>query len=434
MALGPVECERLVSRVQALARRKKLFYKGKDCHPLSLVPLVLPRQVLPALKSVTRAVYRLQRRAPRLHRDNALGFAEIVKPQARTESWLRQTLSPRTASSLLLRPDFGLALENGIPKPFLYESNSLLLASLYNQPMAQEILESLPELGRRHGLKAPPDLLLLFKNWISPFCRPAQGEAIAFLEKLPVAGGFSEIPRIVDSLRKTAMSAVHADPRELELCKEKVFLGGKPIAFAYRDFSFEELGGPRNPSLKAFRRLWEEGRVAPGFAADFAPKSLLEVLTSSRYHALFSKRELSLFREHVPWTRAFGERRTESPEGKSVDLPEYVLKTRENLVLKPAWGAGGERILIGPRAAPGKWREALGKALERPGGFVVQEYREGLKLPMAYLRQGRIRFKDCGAIIGVFFGGRGFGFASRIGPGEIVNVARGGAVCPVLFG
>ncbi len=438
-ALTAAQRKRLIGSVQKLAAQRRFFYRSRDCHPLSFAPIVLPRGLRPRLERLTRAFYRFQGRAPELRRRNAYGFADLARLERRTRAWF-EAAAGRCSEPwrTLLRPDYGFTTAGEL---VLYELNSLMLGSLYIQTTAQSVVEErvLPGLGlssRKLGLTSSGDLMRFFRGWLLASRRRAgfsDGGGIAFLEKLPPDGGFSELPQICGYFRSSGDKAAHGDPRALELRGDRVYLGDMPVSFVYRDFSFEDVGGPDNPRMKAFRRLWEEGRVVPGFPADFDQKGVLECLTSPAFAPLFTRAEAAAFREHVPWTRVMGERKTASADGRRVDLPEHARRERERLVLKPSWSAGGDGILIGRATSPARWERALERSLKVPGGYAVQAFRESERRRLGYLRDGDIRVADCRFTVGVFHGGGGFGFASRISPREVVNVARGGAMAAVYF-
>src|SRR5215218_3346277 len=63
-------------------------------------------------------------------------------------------------------------------------------------------------------------------------------------------------------------------------------------------------------------------------------KALFAVLTDPAYARLFTGDELDTIRRHVPWTRKVREGRTEKG-GAGVDLPDYVRRNSDRLVLKP---------------------------------------------------------------------------------------------------
>jgi len=436
------EARGLIQTLQAQCKARKLYYKA-DYQPLGLTPFVLTREVLPALQAMARIIFRFQLKAPALFRANVGGFANLVRIERRTAAWFSR-YGERDARpwELLVRPDFGLRPgPDGRIIPTLYEFNSCMLGGIYLHSESLEIVEeeALPALGlssRRLGIRPSPHLLGFLRAWLLD-CRRRAGHSddggIAFLESLPPGGGFSELPNITEYFRSRGHQAAHGDPRTLEVRKGRVFLRGMPVAYAYRDFSFEDVSGPDNKRMLGFAKLWEEHRVAPTFPSDFDQKGILECLSSPAFHRLFSREEVRRLRAHAPWTRVLSERRTESLEGKRVDLVSYVAKNRERLVIKPSWESGGEGIILGPMATQARWEKALQKGLETPGGWAVQEYLGLPKVETGYLRGGEIHLKPCRATVGVFHEGSNFAFHARVSPKNIVNVAQGGALSAVYL-
>lgn len=432
---------RLIAAVSRVSAARKFYFQEKDNHPVGLVPIVLAKRQVPAFEAVTRALFRFQRKAPDLFINDYRGFAGLVRLERRTKAWIERTGSrPNRPWEHLNRPDYGMRVVDGKLEPVLFELNSLMLGGLHIQSVAMELMRDtvLPRLGIRAGglgLEAGVDLLDFAKRWLLDARRRAGAGlgGIAFLEQLPPGGGFSELPQITDFFRKAGVEARHGDPRNLDLRSDGVYLKGMKVAYVYRDFSFEDVGGPDNPRLRAFRRLWDEGRVTPGFPADFDQKGILECLTSEEFAGLFTRKEAALLAAHVPWTRVLTGRKSSGPHGRRVDLPAYVRKNRESLVIKPSWGAGGEGILIGRKINPTRWDKAVAAAVERPGAYAVQAYVDVPPRPSAYLRDGKIQLKPCRYTLGMFHDGIRFGFHYRISPKDIVNVAQGGALGPVYF-
>ncbi len=433
---------RLVEEVSKISAKRKFFYQNKDNHPVGLVPLVLNKTLVPSFESVTRVLFKFQNLAPKLYLSNHRRFADLIQLERRTKTWIERTGNrPNRPWEHLNRPDYGMKVVDGRLVPVVFELNSLMLGGMYIQSVSLALAKEcvLPRLGadtRRLGLKPSMDLLPFLKRWLLEARRlggPGAG-GIAFLEQLPPGGGFSELPQITDYFRAAGVEARHGDPRNLELRKDGVYLKGMKVAYAYRDFSYEDVGGPENPRLKAFRRLWDEGRVTPGFPADFDQKGILECLTSEEFSDLFTRAEARLLAAHVPWTRVLTGRKTTSMEGREVDLPEYARKRRESLVIKPSWGAGGEGVLLGRKVKEARWEKAVAAAVARPGAYALQAYVDAPPRPSAYLRGGEVQMRPCRCTIGMFHDGKAFGYHFRVSPKDIVNVAQGGALGPVYFG
>ena len=440
--LPETKSKRLIGFVHREAKRRNLYYK-KKYSPVGLVPFVLQPRSAAALKALAASIFRFQLKAPALYRDNRFGFAELIKLERGTQGWFeRGPWREPKPWELLVRPDFALKPgPGGALSPVLFELNSLMLGGIYMHSVIMGIVDRglLPKVGlpaRKLGLKPTADNIEFLRRWITRSRARAgfaKDGAIAMLEALPPGGGFSELPDITRAFCRAGLAAVHGDPRELELKNGRYFLRGVQVGFAYRDFSFEDAGGPGNRRLKAFAQFWDEGRAAPGLGADFDQKGILECFTSPAFSSLFSRSEARRLKAHVPWTRVLGERRSESLEGRRVDLPAYTLKNRERLVLKPSWSSGGDGILIGWKATDARWRRAVDKALKVPGSWAVQEYIDVPRRSTTYLRDGIIQRKDCSSTLGVFFDGENCAYHARVSTKDIVNVAQGGAMSAVYI-
>jgi hypothetical protein len=439
-ALSPAGERRLIGLIQRESKRRNLYYK-KKYSPFGMVPFVIDRRTASTLGALAASIFRFQLKAPALYRDDYQGFAGLVRLERRTQAWFDRGWRDPQPWELIIRPDFALAAAGGAAaKPVLFELNSLMLGGIYMHSVIREVMdrELLPEIqlpARRLGLSPSADNLDYLRAWLGR-CRERSGHTrgvLAMLESLPPGGGFSELPDIAAAFRKAGVRALHGDPRELELRRGEVCLRGEPVGYVYRDFSFEDAGGPGNRRLKLFSRLWDEGRVSPGLGADFDQKGILECFTSPDFEPLFTRGEVRRLRAHVPWTRVISERRTQSPEGRRVDLCAYVLKNQDRLVLKPSWSSGGDGIVLGWKSAAGRWRRLVEKGLKTPGSCAVQAYIDVPRRETTYLRDGKVHRKACRNTLGVFFDGESCAYHARVSTKDIVNVAQGGAMSAVYI-
>ena len=123
-----------------------------------------------------------------------------------------------------------------------------------------------------------------------------------------------------------------------------------------------------------------------------------------------------------------GARLTEDPAGRRIDLPEFVRRARERLLIKPNVGSSGMGVLLGREAGPARWEARIGRALREPGRWVVQARRPGTRRPMLYLRGGRAYAGPCYFSLGLFYAPGDLGLHVRVSRDPVVNVARRGAV------
>jgi hypothetical protein len=102
----------------------------------------------------------------------------------------------------------------------------------------------------------------------------------------------------------------------------------------------------------------------------FSTKLLFDLLSDTSNASLFEREVAVAVHEHIPWTRRIRECRT-GFKGETSDLLSIVQRYREQLVLKPAGGYGGEGVILGWECDQSAWDKAIQVALVRP--YVVQE-------------------------------------------------------------
>ena len=75
-------------------------------------------------------------------------------------------------------------------------------------------------------------------------------------------------------------------------------------------------------------------------------------------------------RTFVPWTRVVAHKKTKYKD-RDVDLPEFILRSREQLMLRPNEDTGEHRVFVGAEMKQSAWESALRAAFRTP--YVVQE-------------------------------------------------------------
>ena len=120
-------------------------------------------------------------------------------------------------------------------------------------------------------------------------------------------------------------------------------------------------------------------------------KTSLAVLSDERNAAWFNEHERRAIDAHIPWTRRVEERRTQF-HGQPIDLIPFVLRSREQLVLKPSDDYGGAGIALGWEVDTVAWEAAVRNALARP--YIVQERIMLPFEPYPSLVDGSVRFDD----------------------------------------
>ena len=198
-----------------------------------------------------------------------------------------------------------------------------------------------------------------------------KGRTVCFVE--PKYAGYGpdeqgELARYIHA--HFGVEVCHADPAELALDGEEVTYQGRVIDLIYRDYAVEDLLELEDEGVdvRPMRQAFATNRVVSSIAAELDQKSCWEVLGDpvlARRH--FSSEDRAFFRRHLPWTRILRPGTTTLPDGDRGDLVEYVLHSREDLVLKPNRSYGGTGVTVGPVTGVTEWKKAVETALA-PGG------------------------------------------------------------------
>ncbi|UCH93958.1 MAG: hypothetical protein JSV88_27330 [Candidatus Aminicenantes bacterium] len=103
-------------------------------------------------------------------------------------------------------------------------------------------------------------------------------------------------------------------------------------------------------------------------------KLLLALLSDDETSGAFTVEEREVIDAYIPWTRKIAAGVT-GYGGERVQLEEFILSNRENLVIKPSDAMGGDNVYIGRKTPGKKWEQVLKTGLQHKN-WLVQEYVE----------------------------------------------------------
>ncbi len=122
-----------------------------------------------------------------------------------------------------------------------------------------------------------------------------------------------------------------------------------------------------------------------------AKKALFDLLTDDAVVANFPAAERKAIKEFIPWTRMVQAAKT-TYRGHTVDLPEFVMKHRAKLVLKPNDGNADLNSFRGADIDDIAWEKALRLAMRTP--YVVQELAEPARAVFPLMQYGSLLMKE----------------------------------------
>ena len=117
-----------------------------------------------------------------------------------------------------------------------------------------------------------------------------------------------------------------------------------------------------------------------------AKKALFDLLTDETVTAKFPAAERKAIKDFIPWTRMVQAAKT-THKNHTVDLPDFVMKHRAKLVLKPNDDSADLTSFRGAEVDDLGWEKALRQAMRMP--YVVQEVAEprARRVPADAIRQ-----------------------------------------------
>ena len=300
--------------------------------------------------------------------------------------------------------------------------NDALSQAFYGLPVMRRFLRryDVRPLPARHGVLRV--LLDAYEQWGGRREPPA----VAILDWKDVPT-FSEFVLFREYFREQGIPCEIVDPREVEYRQGRLRAGDFGITLIYKRVLLSELVGREGMDSPVLRAVRDRAvcMVNPIQCKLLHKKTSLAVLSDERNAAWFSERERRAIDAHIPWTRRVEERRTQF-HGEPVDLIPFVVRSREQLVLKPSDDYGGAGITLGWEVDAATWETAVQKALERP--YIVQERIVLPFEPYPSLVDGSVRFDDrmLDTAPFVVHGESVDGCLTRLSTAALLNVTHGG--------
>jgi hypothetical protein len=231
----------------------------------------------------------------------------------------------------------------------------------------------------------------------------------------------------------------HGAPARAVLLEDLEFSGGRlragdfEIDVVFRRLLTRELltrSDLSHPLLEAYRQ--HAVCIVNSFRSEFAQRrALFDLLDDHQGVATtLSAADRKLIRNFVPWTRVVSARKT-THQDQEVDLPEFILRQRERLVLLPSDSGAGQRPFIGADMTATTWDRALRVALR--GSYVVQEQSAPHREFFPVYQYGELRMREAEVAVHPYIlNGRMQG-ASAVLEGCLPGGATQLAVAPVFL-
>lgn len=301
---------------------------------------------------------------------------------------------------------------------------------LIQSPLYKDLIAEYAQISDRPMLYALKEALLkCYREWGGTKERPRVA-LVSFKQFL--SGSDSEIVR--DYLIEHGIEANFVDPREFEYRDGKLYSGN--VQFDIVNMCLRFTFFKRFPrEMKDFMNALRDGAVCMvnNFRAALgSQKEMLSFLSNEENHHYFTPEEAACVKEYLPWTRKMDETITISKEGQDISLFNYVMKHREELVLKPTWAAGGYEVYVGKFTDREKWSNAVESAMGCPW-WIVQEAVEIPEYEFPVIKDNKVVLEKKNLNLNPYvFDGKYAGCLGRISESKVINVSAGGGIIPVF--
>lgn len=235
---------------------------------------------------------------------------------------------------------------------------------------------------------------------------------------------------MVDSARRLGIVAVPCPWRELSNDAEFRLISGETRFDAVLRL-FITAVEPPSEGFTALINSVQHGAVqmhTPEASWLLSNKTVLAWLWADIEH--LAPEDQRFVHTHVPWTGVVG------PERE--DIVRQAIAHRQDWVLKPANGHGGDGVILGHAVNDETWRIALHRAVAT-GGHILQRFVQADQTDMTFYddRTGTVRSESVPFVLGPFLFGRQI---SNIfvrhgcpGGGQVINALQGSAMNTILI-
>jgi len=244
---------------------------------------------------------------------------------------------------------------------------------------------------------------------------------------LPTLTEFEMFERFFES---RGLRTIICAPEDLSYSRGRLRAGRTLVDLVYRRVLTSELLAREDvakPLVSAY--LAGTVTVVNSFRAKLLHKKMsLALLSDDRYERLYTAAQRAAIQRHIPWTRKVREGHT-TYGGKVVDLADFVVQSRERLVLKPNDEYGGKGVVLGWTVDQHEWEQAFLAALV--SSYVVQERVPVPRYPFPVVLD-RMHFLDLAIDHDPYlFWGTVHGCLTRLSSSALLNVTAGaGSIVP----
>jgi len=422
--------------------RKNMFMDG-ELFPTFIKPYFVDQAVRPLFDKVTKLLISSLNKIGDLYFHEGLFKEQIL-------------LNGRTADLAAIDPGyFGHQIINRLDIFYIPETGELKLLE-YNcgdpsgmgwHDQMLEMFLGLPvmkQLGEKYDFQIDWLVKSHFKTFMKKYqewCRvkgvtPCEKPNISFVCKRDstVLGDFLAF---VEYYRAMGYQTEFGDPRDFEYDGKTLTLKGDPIHLIYRDAIDDVILDPYWDDSQQLVQALRDNAVCfinPVSSASGDWKSILEILSDTRYERHFTPEECECHANHIPWTRTLLDKKT-SYQGTDIDLLPFVRNNKDLFVLKPNDGYGGFGVMVGNVSEQKEWEALIETSMKDGIVYTVQDLVTIPREEFPVVENGEFKgFEPKNVNVNLWsHDGEFAGAFVRAAAGSIINVHQGGGMVPVFF-
>ncbi len=203
---------------------------------------------------------------------------------------------------------------------------------------------------------------------------------------------------LIDFIKERGHSCSVIDPHKVTIRDNKAFdPDGNEIDLIYRRFTSDELPKFAKDSWN-MAIAWDKAKVAvvnPFCTKRVDSKNIMVLFRDPEYTEVFPselKQDLDNVRKIIPWTRKIKEKIL-LKDDTEVEAKPYLLKEKDNIVIKHANAYSSAAVYIGVDIDKEKWSDIVAEAMK--GDWLVQEMIDLPWIDIDYWEDNQVKKAQC---------------------------------------
>lgn len=204
----------------------------------------------------------------------------------------------------------------------------------------------------------------------------------------------SEFLEFQKSFEKAGCKTVIADPRELTYVNGKLYFKDFKIDCVYRravTWEIIENADSVRPLIDAYL-AGDVCVVGPLRSQVIHNKQIFAILHDPEKTPFLNQEERDFIKQHIPYTRIF--------DNQNSQLVQEAIENKDRLVLKPMDKYASNGVRVGSDYSLEEWKRIISE--EARESYLLQEFCQVPKLPMARIDEKNVEFIPHNYIIGLF--------------------------------